>query len=114
MANEDLAREVSRRLSPGVPADLGAGWFEGLAKRNRDALLARQPLWEELAGYVAVAGRRAVPAGARVPAAGLRRLQPRTRSGRSARTSAEYWGVNADAAKEALDRAADARPKRRS
>ena len=52
MATEDLAREVSRRLSPGIPADLGAGWFEGLSKRNRAALLARQPLWVELAGYV--------------------------------------------------------------
>ena len=52
IANENLAREVSRRLSPGVPADLGAGWFEGLAKRNRYALLARQPLWEELASYI--------------------------------------------------------------
>jgi hypothetical protein len=53
MASEALAREVSRRLSPGVPADLGAGWFEGLAQRNRYALLARQPLWEQLAGYIA-------------------------------------------------------------
>ncbi len=52
MENEALAREVSRRLSPGVPADLGAGWFEGLAQRNRYALLARQPLWEQLAGYI--------------------------------------------------------------
>ncbi len=52
VANEDLAREVSRRLSPGIPADLGAGWFEGLAKRNRYSLLARQPLWEELGAYV--------------------------------------------------------------
>jgi hypothetical protein len=52
VANEALAREVSRRLSPGVPADLGAGWFEGLARRNRYSLLARQPLWEELAGYI--------------------------------------------------------------
>ena len=50
--NDDLAREVSRRLSPGIPADLGAGWFEGLAKRNRYSLLARQPLWEALAGYI--------------------------------------------------------------
>src|SRR5205823_4377394 len=54
MPTDDLAREVSRRLSPGIPADLGAGWFEGLSKRNRAALLARQPLWAELAGYVAV------------------------------------------------------------
>jgi hypothetical protein len=52
MANEALAREVSRRLSPGIPADLGAGWFEGLACRNRHALLSRQSLWAELANYV--------------------------------------------------------------
>ena len=51
--NDALAREVSRRLSPGVPADLGAGWFEGLALRNRYALLARQTLWEQLADYIA-------------------------------------------------------------
>lgn len=50
--NDALAREVSRRLSPGISADLGAGWFEGLSKRNRYALLARQPLWEQLASYV--------------------------------------------------------------
>lgn len=50
--NDELAREVSRRLSPGVEADLGAGWFEGLAKRNRYALLTRLALWEQLAGYV--------------------------------------------------------------
>ncbi|WP_425395191.1 DUF5682 family protein [Aeoliella sp.] len=51
--NDALAREVSRRISPGVPADLGAGWFEGLAQRNRYALLARQNLWEQLAEYIA-------------------------------------------------------------
>lgn len=50
--NETLAREVSRRLSPGVSADLGAGWFEGLAQRNRYALLARQTLWQQLAEYI--------------------------------------------------------------
>lgn len=49
---DDLAREVSRRLSPGIDADLGAGWFEGLAKRNRYALISRLPLWEELVRYV--------------------------------------------------------------
>ena len=30
----------------------GAGWFEGLAQRNRYALLARQALWEQLAEYI--------------------------------------------------------------
>lgn len=50
---EKLSQEVSRRLSPGVDADLGAGWFEGLSMRNRYALLARMSLWEQLADYVA-------------------------------------------------------------
>jgi hypothetical protein len=27
ISNEKLAAEVSRRLSPGMEADLGAGWF---------------------------------------------------------------------------------------
>jgi hypothetical protein len=53
ISNEELAKEVSRRLSPGIEADLGAGWFEGLAKRNRYALLTRLALWEQLALYVA-------------------------------------------------------------
>jgi hypothetical protein len=53
ISNEELAREVSRRLSPGIDADLGAGWFEGLAQRNRYALLTRLALWEQLALYVA-------------------------------------------------------------
>ena len=53
LGGDELVREVSRRLSPGVPADLGAGWFEGLSKRNRYALLARQVLWELLAEYIA-------------------------------------------------------------
>jgi hypothetical protein len=52
IANDELTREVSRRLSPGIPADLGAGWFEGLAQRNRYALLTRLALWEQLNSYV--------------------------------------------------------------
>jgi len=46
-------QEVSRRLSPGTPADLGAGWFEGLAQRNRYALVSRTALWEQLNDYLA-------------------------------------------------------------
>lgn len=52
-SEDDCAKEVSRRLSPGVPADLGAGWFEGLSGRNRYALLSRVTLWRELDKYVA-------------------------------------------------------------
>lgn len=48
-----LHQEVQRRLSKGVPADLGAGWFEGLAMKNRYALIARLSLWESLDEYLA-------------------------------------------------------------
>ena len=47
-----LAKEVSRRLSPGVPADLGAGWFEGLAGKNRYSLITRLSLWRHLSEYL--------------------------------------------------------------
>ncbi|MCL6603631.1 MAG: DUF5682 family protein [Paenibacillus sp.] len=49
---EQCAAEVSRRLSPGIPADLGAGWFEGLSMRNRYSLLSRLSLWEQLNDYI--------------------------------------------------------------
>ena len=102
MPNEQLIREVSRRLSPGVPADLGAGWFEGLSKRNRYALLARQILWEQLAGYIASLDedhfRRSLV------------FLRRAFGGFSAREKrqisenlAEFWGVSADAASEAIE-----------
>jgi hypothetical protein len=101
LATEDLARDVSRRLSPGIPADLGAGWFEGLSKRNRAALLARQPLWVELAGYVQSLDddqfKRAIVF--------LRRafgsFAPHQKR-QICENLAEHWGVHADAAKEAL------------
>ena len=52
MDTERLKLEVNRRLSKGMPADLGAGWFEGLAMKNRYALIARLSLWESLSGYL--------------------------------------------------------------
>ncbi|WP_409342772.1 DUF5682 family protein [Paenibacillus sp. MBLB4367] len=52
VGSEQTAQEVSRRLSPGIPADLGAGWFEGLSMRNRYALLSRAGLWEQLDTYI--------------------------------------------------------------
>lgn len=102
IANDELAREVSRRLSPGVPADLGAGWFEGLSKRNRYALLARQILWTQLADYIASLDedhfRRSVVF--------LRRafggFAPREKR-QIAENLAEHWGVNADVAAEAIE-----------
>jgi hypothetical protein len=101
MATADLSREVSRRLSPGIPADLGAGWFEGLSMRNRGALLARQPLWVELAGYVAALDddqfRRAIVF-LRRAFGGFTPHQKR----QICENLAEHWGVSADAASEAL------------
>lgn len=101
--DEVLAREVSRRISPGVPADLGAGWFEGLAQRNRYALLARQNLWEQLAGYIASLDeeqfRRALVF--------LRRAFGSfnaTEKRHIAENLGEHWGVNEDAASEMLEK----------
>lgn len=101
--NSDLAKEVSRRLSPGVPADLGAGWFEGLAKRNRYSLLARQTLWEQLADYVKELDeeqfRRALVF--------LRRAfgSFSAREKRSITENlGEMWGMNKDVASEMLEK----------
>ncbi|MDZ4684283.1 MAG: DUF5682 family protein [Planctomycetaceae bacterium] len=102
MANDALAREVSRRLSPGIPADLGAGWFEGLSRRNRYALLTRQTLWVQLADYVAALDddqfRRALVF--------LRRafgsFSPREKR-HIAENLGEHWGVHADAASELIE-----------
>jgi len=101
-SNDDLAREVSRRLSPGISADLGAGWFEGLSKRNRYALLARQPLWEQLAQYIESLDeeqfRRAVVF--------LRRafgdFSPQEKR-HIAENLGEYWGAGAELASEMIE-----------
>ncbi len=102
LANEELIREVSRRLSPGVPADLGAGWFEGLSKRNRYALLARQILWAQLADYIGSLDEEHF----RRSLVFLRRAF----GGFSAREKrqiaenlGEHWGVSADVASEAIE-----------
>ena len=52
MDNEMLGIEVERRLSRGMPAELGAGWFEGLAMKNHFTLIARMSLWEKLSEYI--------------------------------------------------------------
>lgn len=47
-----LSIELSRRLSAGVPVELGAGWFEGLAQKNRHSLIIRLSLWRQLDDYL--------------------------------------------------------------
>jgi Family of unknown function (DUF5682) len=53
ISSDKLEEEVSRRLSPGIPADIGAGWFEGLCMSNKYALLSRSYLWENMDDYLA-------------------------------------------------------------
>lgn len=103
ISNDDLAREVSRRLSPGISADLGAGWFEGLSKRNRYALLARQMLWEQLADYISALDdeqfRRAIVF--------LRRAFGSFSSREKRQISenlGEHWGLNKDTTSELLEK----------
>jgi hypothetical protein len=100
--NEELAREVSRRISPGAPADLGAGWFEGLAQRNRHALIARQTLWSQLAEYVASLDedqfRRALVFLRRAFGAFSAREKRQI-----AENLGEIWGVGGDVAGEMLE-----------
>ena len=52
LSEEDCSNEISRRFSSAIPADIAAGWFEGLSLRNIYALLSRVFLWEELDKYI--------------------------------------------------------------
>lgn len=96
-----LAREVARRLSPGVPADLGAGWFEGLAGKNRYALIARLSLWRQLDDYLGGLDEE----GFRRALVFLRRafadFSPNEKND-IAENLGEIWGVNAQQAAEVL------------
>ncbi len=52
LSDEVLDQRISRRLSPGVSPTEGAGFFEGLATRNRYALLARKSLWTAVNTFI--------------------------------------------------------------
>jgi hypothetical protein len=97
-----LAQEVSRRLSPGIPADLGAGWFEGMSKRNRYALLARQALWELLAEYVASLDDEQFKRALVFLRRAFGNFTPSEKRS-IAENLGEVWGVNADNVSELLD-----------
>jgi Family of unknown function (DUF5682) len=102
IANEDLTREVSRRLSPGVPSDLGAGWFEGLSKRNRYALLARQVLWAQLADYISALDEDHFRRSLVFLRRAFGNFSAREKR-HIAENLAEHWGVSADMASEAIE-----------
>lgn len=103
---QELKLEVQRRLSKGVPADLGAGWFEGLAMKNRYALIARLSLWEDLDSYLEELDeeefKRALVF--------LRRAFADFTSGEKdeiAENLGEIWGLNGQQVSEAVNQALD-------
>ena len=96
-----LTREVSRRLSPGVPADLGAGWFEGLAGKNRYALIARLSLWRQLDGYLATLDEEAFKRALVFLRRAFADFTPAEKND-IAENLGELWGVNPQQAAEAL------------
>lgn len=53
ISSEKLSELISRRLSKGTPPAEGALWFEGLAQKNRRALIARLSIWEKLCSFIA-------------------------------------------------------------
>ena len=56
MPQADFSALMQRRLSYGTaPAD-AAGWFEGLCRRGRRALITRLSLWEQLCDYLSALG----------------------------------------------------------
>ncbi len=99
--DDELAQEVSRRLSPGIEADLGAGWFEGLAKRNRYALLTRLPLWGQLANYTASLSDQEFTRALVFLRRGFSEFTPRERRS-IAENLGEIWGVSVEQASEVL------------
>jgi hypothetical protein len=53
LGEEEIAAGVSRHLSIGNTPEAGAAWFEGLSRRNRQMLLSRIMLWQNLDAYLA-------------------------------------------------------------
>jgi hypothetical protein len=52
IADATLDRRVAKRLSPGADPGEGAGFFEGLATRNRYALLSKKALWSQMSAFI--------------------------------------------------------------
>jgi hypothetical protein len=101
ISNEELAKEVSRRLSPGIAADLGAGWFEGLAQRNRYALLTRLVLWEQLDAYVGALDEEEFKRALVFLRRAFGDFSPQEKHSIT-QNLGEIWGVGKDAASEVL------------
>ncbi|NQX67569.1 hypothetical protein HQN90_15715 [Paenibacillus alba] len=99
--DERVAQEVSRRLSPGIPVDLGAGWFEGMSMRNRYALLSRVSLWQQLDAYITSLEKEAFHRSLVFLRRAFGSFEPREKAA-VAEMMGDIWGVGADTAGAAL------------
>ncbi len=97
-----LQGEVSKRLSPGMEADLGAGWFEGLATRNRYGLLSRLGVWEALASYIRDLSDVEFPRALVFLRRALGAFTPAEKR-HIAENLGELWGRNTEQVSEALE-----------
>ena len=97
-----LTDEVSRRLSPGMDADLGAAWFEGLASRNRYGLLSRLGVWECLATYIRDLSDEEFPRALVFLRRALGGFTPKEKR-HIAENLGELWGKNQDQVSEAIE-----------
>ncbi len=107
ISDEVLDRRIARRLSPGSDPGEGAGFFEGLATRNRYALLSKKTLWSAMSAFIETldddAFRRAVVA--------LRRAFAAFEMGEARQIAgilAEVWGGGGGALLQAIETKVDA------
>lgn len=97
-----LRMEVSRRLSMGMPAELGANWFAGLSMRNHYVLIGRLTLWESLSEYLDTLDEEEF----RRSAVFLRRAfveYSAKEKDMIAENLGEIWGLNAQAVSEIIN-----------
>ena len=101
MTAQQCSEEVSRRLSPGIPAELGAGWFEGMSMRNRYVLLSRLSLWEQLNEYIISLDDEEFVRALVFLRRAFSTFEPREKT-MIAELLGELWGVNTEQAAEIL------------
>lgn len=53
MDNDKLDIEISRRIKRGISVDIAAGWFEGLASKNKLSIASNKFIFEKLDNYLA-------------------------------------------------------------
>jgi hypothetical protein len=102
MSDDVLDRRVAKRICPGADPGDGAAFFEGLATRNRYALLSKKKLWSAMSDFIESldddAFRRAVVA--------LRRAFAAFESGEARKIAeilAEHWGGGGAALLQAIE-----------